>query len=156
MTGECTIKVIVFLGKKEDFTDYWEDKFLARASGRGFQELLTRCKPEELPKDYTILDATQDDEKEKIRNKDLNKEAFEVLIISIDTITAAGKFAFCVIKGCKTKDYPNGNAMNAWKRLCDKYIDKSAPTLINIKRKFANLRLKKNTKDPEEWITESK
>ena len=33
-------------------------------------------------------------------------------------------------------------------------IDKSAPKLIKIKRKFANSRLKKNTKDPEEWITE--
>ena len=46
MAGERTIKVIAFSGKKEDFTDYWEDKFLARASRRGFQELLIRCKPE--------------------------------------------------------------------------------------------------------------
>ena len=37
MTGEQTIKVIVFSGKKKDFTDYWEDKFLALASSRGFQ-----------------------------------------------------------------------------------------------------------------------
>ena len=42
----------------------------------------------------------------------------------------------------------------AWKSLCDKYIDKIAPTLININRKFAKSRLKKNTKDPEECITE--
>ena len=41
MTRERTIKVIVFPGKKEDFTDYWEDKLLARTSRRGFQELLT-------------------------------------------------------------------------------------------------------------------
>ena len=66
MAVERTIKVIVFSGKKEDFTDYWEDKSLARASRRGFQELLTVCKPEEVPKDSTILDATQADEKEKI------------------------------------------------------------------------------------------
>ena len=81
MSGERTIKVIVFSGKKEDFADYWEDKFLALASHRGFQELLTGCKPEEIPKDSTILDAAQDDEKEKIRIKDLNKEAFEVLLL---------------------------------------------------------------------------
>ena len=61
MTRERTIKVIVFSGKKEDFTDYWEDKFLACASRRGFQELLTGCKLEELLKDSTILDATQAD-----------------------------------------------------------------------------------------------
>ena len=56
-------------GKKEDFADYWEDKFLARASRRGFQELLTGCKLEEVTKDSTILDATQADEKEQIRIK---------------------------------------------------------------------------------------
>ena len=61
MAGERTIKVIVLSGKKEDFTDYWEDKFLARASCQVFQELLTGCKPEELLKDSTILDATQAD-----------------------------------------------------------------------------------------------
>ena len=45
MAGERTINVIVFSDKKEDFMDYWEDKFLARASRRCFQELLTGCKP---------------------------------------------------------------------------------------------------------------
>ena len=95
MTGKCTIKVIVFSSKKEEFTDYWEDKFLARASCHGFQELLTGCKLEEVPRDSTILDATQSDKKEKIRNKDLNKEAYEELILSIDTSTAAGKVEFC-------------------------------------------------------------
>ena len=139
--------------KKEEFADYWEDKFLSRAGRRNFQELLTGCKPEELPKDSTLLDATQADEKEKIRIKDLNKEAFKEFILSIDTSTAAGKVACCIIKGCKTEEYPNGNAPKAWKRLCDKYIDKSAPTLTKIKRKIAKSRLKKNTKDPEEWIT---
>ena len=77
MTGERTIKVIVFSGKKEYFADYWEDKFLARAICRGFQELLNGCKPEEVTKDSTILDAAQADEKKQIRIKDLNKEAFE-------------------------------------------------------------------------------
>ena len=44
MAVERAIKVIVFSGKKEDFADYWEDKFLACDSRRGFQELLTGCK----------------------------------------------------------------------------------------------------------------
>ena len=65
----------------------------------------------------------------------------------IDTSKDAEKFAFSIIKGFKTKDYPNGNVLKACKRLCGKYIDKIAPTLIKIKRKFAKSRLKKNTKD---------
>ena len=66
MAGERTIKVIVFSGKKQNFTDYWEDMFLACASCHSFQELLTRYKPEKSPKDSTILNNTQIDEKEKI------------------------------------------------------------------------------------------
>ena len=79
---------------------------------------------------------TKDDEKEQIRIKYLNKEAIEELILSIDTNIAAGKVIFCVIKGCTTKDYPNGNALKDQKRFCDKYIDKSAPTLNKIKNFF--------------------
>ena len=69
--------MIVFSDNKEDFAYYWEDKVLARASRRGFQELLTGCKLEEVPKDFNILDSTQADEKDQIPIKDLNKEAFE-------------------------------------------------------------------------------
>ena len=61
MAGELTIKVIVFSGKKEDFADYWECKFLARARRRGFQELIVGCKLEEVPKDSTVLEDTQAD-----------------------------------------------------------------------------------------------
>ena len=64
MAGEHTIKVIVFSGKKEDFADYLEDKFLACASRGGFQELLVGYKTEEVLKNSTILDAKQAGEKE--------------------------------------------------------------------------------------------
>ena len=74
MAGERTIKVIVFSDKKEEFADYWGDKFLACASRHGFQELLTGCKLEEVTNDSTILNATQADDKQKILNYDLNKE----------------------------------------------------------------------------------
>ena len=100
------------------------------------------------------MDATQADKKEQNIIKDLYKEGFEELILSIDTRTAAGKVSICIIQGCKQKDYTNGNALKAWKHLYDKYIYNSAPTLLKINRKLAKSRLKKYTKDPEEWITE--
>ena len=76
------------------------------------------------------------------------------MILSVHTSTDAGKFSFCIIRGCKTKESPNGNSPKAWKSLCDKYIDNSAPPLIKIKGEIENSRLRKDTKDPEEWITE--
>ena len=48
--------------------------------------------------------------------------------------------------------FGKGNKMQTSSTVISLY--KSSPTLIKIKRKFANSRLKKNTKDPEECITE--
>jgi hypothetical protein len=35
----------------------------------------------------------------------------------IDVKTSSGKTAFNLVKGCKTKDHPDGNAASAWERL---------------------------------------
>jgi hypothetical protein len=43
------------------------------------------------------------------------------LILSIDDKTSGGKVAFNLVKGCKNKDYADGNASMAWKRLKNKF-----------------------------------
>ena len=120
MSNEKTIKVIEFSGKKKDW-DFWEEKFIARASRRGYKEVLT-CKPTEIPKDSEVLDPTKAADKEKIKKKKLNSLAFEELFLSIDISESAGKVAFRIVKQCKDKtDYPDGNAAPPWKRLTEKY-----------------------------------
>ena len=47
----------------------------------------------------------------------MNEIAYTKLILSIDVKTSSGKVAFNIVKGCKSKDYPDGNAFNACKRL---------------------------------------
>jgi hypothetical protein len=44
----------------------------------------------------------------------LNEIAFTELILSIDIKTSNGEIAFKLVKGCKSKDYPDGNAATAW------------------------------------------
>jgi hypothetical protein len=73
--------------------------------------------------------------------------------LSIDHGTKQGKVAFSLIKNCKSSDYLEGNCKLAWDRLIAKYAPKTAPSLLKLKKQFANSSLK-NEVYPEEWITE--
>ena len=44
-----------------------------------------------------------------VRFNDLNEEAFEDIILSIDHTTKQGKVAFSLVKNCKTAKYREGN-----------------------------------------------
>ena len=58
-----------------------------------------------------------------------------------------------MVKGCKSKHYPDGNAATAWERLKNKHEPISAPSLVKLEKQFRELSLKKG-EDPEVWITE--
>jgi gag-polypeptide of LTR copia-type len=64
-----------------------------------------------------------------------------------------GKVAFNLVKGRKTKEYPDGNAATAWERLKNKFEPISAPSMVKLEKQFRALSLKKG-EDPEVWITE--
>jgi gag-polypeptide of LTR copia-type len=57
-----------------------------------------------------------------------------------------------LLKGCKSKEYPGGNAAIAWERL-NKFEPVSAPSMIKLEKQFRTLSLKKS-ENPEVWITE--
>jgi hypothetical protein len=64
-----------------------------------------------------------------------------------------GKVAFNIIRGCKTKDYPDGNGAIAWERLKNIYEPVSVSSMVKLEKQFRELSLKKG-QDPEIWITE--
>jgi gag-polypeptide of LTR copia-type len=101
-----------------------------------------------IPRSDEEFDVTSEIGKEK-----LNEIAFTELILSIDVKTSSGKTTFNLVKGCKTKDHPDGNAVSAWKWLKNKYEPVSAPTLVKLEKQFSELSLNKG-QDPETWITE--
>jgi hypothetical protein len=37
-------------------------------------------------------------------------------LLSIDVKTSFGKVAFNIVRGCKSKEYPDGNATTAWEK----------------------------------------
>jgi hypothetical protein len=73
--------------------------------------------------------------------------------LSIDDKTSSGKVAFNLFKGCKNKDYADGNASMAWERLENKFEPSSAPSLVKLEKQFRQCSLKKG-QDPDIWITE--
>ena len=94
------------------------------------------------------------DDKKIIALAKLNKQACMDLILSIDHKGSRGKIAFRLVKNCTSSEYPEGNCKLAWDRLVAKYAPKSTPSLLKLKKKFENSRLKSAQVDPDEWISE--
>jgi hypothetical protein len=74
-----------------------------------------------IPKVDEDIDETSDIGKKKSIIIKLNEIAYTELILSIDLKTSSGKVAFNITRGCKTKDYPDGNCLIAWEILKNKY-----------------------------------
>jgi gag-polypeptide of LTR copia-type len=65
------------------------------------------------------------------------------------------KIAFNIVKGCKSKDHPDGNAGIALDKLKNKYEPMSAPSMVKLDNQFRDSALKKG-EDPKVWITQLK
>jgi hypothetical protein len=58
-----------------------------------------------------------------------------------------------LVKGCKNKDYADGNKTMAWERLRYKFESSSAPSLVQLETKIRQCKLKKGEKTGN-WISE--
>jgi hypothetical protein len=150
MTDMNTIRVISFCGKVEE-SPIWSERILTKGKHYGFKHLLLGKLS--IPKVDEEIDETSDIVKKKSIIIKLNEIAYTEIILSKDVKASSGKVAFKIIKGCKTKDYPDGNGAIAWERLKNKYEPASAPSMVKLEKQFRELSLKKG-QDPEVWITE--
>jgi hypothetical protein len=69
----------------------------------------------------------------------LNNIAYTELILSISVKNSSGKVVFNIFKGCKSKEYPDGNAAIAWERLKNKHETISAPSLVTLEKHLGPL-----------------
>ena len=147
-TKELSIKVIPFSGKQEDW-ETWEEKFLARARRMKYKDLLTGKDSTVVVPKSTATTLTAD---EKLI-EELNIQAYEDLILSIDTSTDPGKVAFSLVKSTKVKgEYDDGDCIKAWKNLVGRYNPTTAPHLCRINSKFYSAKMNKDA-DPTQYIT---
>ena len=70
------------------------------------------------------------------------KIAYTELILSIDFKTNNGKIAFNIVKGCKSKDHPHGNAAISWEKLKNKFEPMSDPSMVKLDKQFRGSSLK--------------
>jgi hypothetical protein len=114
MTDLSTIRVIPFYRMSEEWPT-WSGKFLAKTRHYGFKDVLIgKVKVPRTDEDY---DMESEEGTKVIIAADMNELAYTELILLIDDKTRSGKGAFNLMKGCKNKDYVDGNASMAWKRL---------------------------------------
>jgi hypothetical protein len=77
----------------------------------------------------------------------LNEIAYTEPILSIDVKGINGKIAFNIVKGCKTKNYPDKNVASSWEKSTNKYEPVSAPSMVKLDKQFRELTRKKG-QDP--------
>jgi hypothetical protein len=106
MTDMNAIRVILFCGKVEEWP-IRSKKFLAKAKRCGFKDLLLG--KFSIPKVDKEIDETSDIGKNKSMIIQLNEIAYIELILSMDVKASRGKVSFNIIRGCKAKDYQDGN-----------------------------------------------
>jgi hypothetical protein len=152
MTDLSTIRVISFYGKSEEWPT-WSEKFLAKARFYGFKDVfLGEVKVPRTDEDY---DMESEEGKKLTIAADMNELVYTELIFSIDDKTSSGKVSLNLVKGCKNKDYADGNANMAWERLKNKFEPSSTPSLVKLEKQFHQCSLKKG-QDPDIWINELK
>jgi hypothetical protein len=107
---------------------------------------------ETIPKDDEIIYPVKNQDKLKLR--ELNEDAYEDLILSIEGDGKAGHVAFQLVKGSKMTELKDGDAAFAWSRLANKYQPTSTPSRLEIIEEFNNCKIKSWKQDPSTWITE--
>jgi len=80
--------------------------------------------------------------KKKENLRELNEDAYEDLILSINGETEVGRVVFQLVRGSKTKALADGDPKEAWIRLTGKFEAHIAPSRLLLKGKINSLRLK--------------
>ena len=142
---------VMFSGKRKDYAR-WETKYEARAMTKKFGDILDGTK---ILRTKTEIDAENDADTmiEEELIMEMNMKAYNDLLLSMDDSQHDGRKAFNIVKGCKSKEYPRGNAKLAWDKLKEKYEPTNMSSVVAVKQEF-NARTLKTKEDPTEWLLE--
>jgi hypothetical protein len=128
--------VIPFCGNSDEWP-FWSEKFLSKAKRYGFKDVLIgKLSITKVDEEFDEDSVTDKKMKNAIK---VNKIAYTALLLSIDIKTRIGKVAFNIVRGCKSKEYPESNATTAWVQLKNKHQPTSAPSIVNLDSSSATL-----------------
>ena len=143
-------EVAKFSGKIIVDWEAWSTKQLQMAKRKFYHNLLMGRKPVPTVSDVAV--AKPDDKNTKL--SELNKQAFEDIILSINHIMKQGKIMFYLVKNCTNSTYRDGNCKVAWDCMVAKCAPKTAHLLLKLKKRFNNCVLDDMDRHPDEGITE--
>jgi len=145
MSTEEKMRVVNFNGNGENWW-IWRGKFLAIATKKGWNDILTGTS--QVPKNDEVLDENNTNEKEKILIRAKNKALYAELMLSQDN-----QVAFDIVDEATTDALPDGDLALAWKNLKEKYEGTSLTELIALKKEYYLSKLMKLNNDPDVWIS---
>jgi hypothetical protein len=142
---------VIPFSRKGNERHIWSERFLGKGTRYGFKDLLLG--KFFIPKPDDKFLEVSDVVKSMARTIKLDEIAYTELILTIDGKASYDKIAFIIVKGFKSKYYPDGNAENACEKIKNKYEPVFAPSMVNLDKQFRNSSQKKG-QDPEFWINE--
>ena len=113
--AERAIRVIPFSGKREAW-NMWSKKFLARAKKLGYRDILNGVKVENKEKKVVM-----------------NDNAYADLMLAMSC-----EVAFGYVDEAVSKEFPEGDAAEAWRNLMKKFQPSTTGSRVYYKNKFSN------------------
>lgn len=130
--SEKSIRILTFGGKKEDWA-MWSDKFLAKASMKGYDVILDGSTIIKDDEDSTLSETQREAQEEAQK---LIKRAYNELILA-----CTDKISFGIVKGAKTKLLPKGDAKEAWNCLKVWFEPNTGTELLTLNKSYISLEL---------------
>ena len=128
------IRIVTFTGKRNDWRQ-WSKKFLAVAEKREYRSIL-ETDPDE-------LDIKIDDKKK------MNSLAYNDLLLAMTEDVSFG-----LVDEATSSTYPEGDARTAWGKLMQRYESQTNASRVKLMGQFTSSKLRKNSQDPDPWISE--
>ena len=132
--SEKSIRIVTFTGKRNDWRQ-WSKKFLAVAEKREYRSILET--------DADKLDIKVD------QKKKMNSLAYNDLLLAMTEDVSFG-----LVDEATSTTYPEGDARTAWGKLMQRYESQTNASRVKLMGQFTSSKLRKNTQDPDPWISE--
>ena len=138
------IRIISFDDKKKNYRT-WAKKFMAAATLRGYNSVLTADDPKVTRQSKVLKDA----DKELLKLRKANDKAYCELILACHR-----DISFGIVEKSVMKELPNGDANLAWNSLKQRFNPKTSSNKLKLKKQFTDSSLTDWKKDPADWIME--
>ena len=133
MSDKKAIRIIAFSGKRNDWRQR-SRKFMAVANRRGHKDYV------EGKKKISLLSSEEE------RGK--NTAAYNNMLLAMPD-----NVRFGLINESTTDECLDGDVFLAWTKLQQKFESQTSASRVKLMNQFTNNKLKKLSKDPDEWIS---